>query len=204
MSDIKANKKNNRTLIAIIVVSVLPIAAAYFMFFTGIGVPEHTVNAGRLLGNPVSLSSLLEEDNAEFLQHIQQDKKWRLLIPISDECNEACELNLYTTRQVHIRLAQKSVRVERVAVNIGGTVGLRIYNEIKAEHPKLKFINLDAESWQEWLSQSETALSAEQEHFYLLVDQEGNAMMAYHSDVQGNDLLKDLKRALKYSIDFQK
>lgn len=188
----------------IIVVSVLPIAAAYFMFFTGIGVPQNTVNAGALLVKPLNMASLLDDNNGEFLNVLQQHKKWRLLIPISEECNEACEKILYTTRQVHIRLAQKSVRVERVAVNIGGTVGMRIFEEIKPEHPKLQFISVNKAQWRQWLAESGNELDADKEPFYLLLDQEGIAMMAYSEEVHGNDLLKDLKRALKYSIDFQK
>jgi len=37
----------------------------------------------------------------------------------------------------------------------------------------------------------------------LLIDQEGFAMMSYTTAQHGNELLKDIKRALKYSIDYQ-
>jgi len=199
-----ARKKGQRTLLALFAISIIPIAAAYFMFFTGIGVPEHTVNNGKLLKQPVKLSALLGPEHAVFLQRLETEKKWRLLLPISDTCNEDCEKVLYTTRQVHVRLAQKSVRVERVAVNIGGTVGLRIYEAMQAEHPKLQIITVDPQAWENWLAASGDNFDIDRQAYYLLVDQEGTAMMAYTADIHGNLLLKDLKRALKYSIDFQK
>lgn len=196
-------KKNNRTIIAILVVSVLPIVAAYFAFFTGIGVPDHTVNTGKLLPHPLSVKNLLSEGQSEFLLDLQQNRKWRLLIPIPDMCGTDCQQNLYTTRQVHIRLGEKSVRVERVALNIAGQAGLDYFETIKTEHPRLKLVTVTSEQWRNWLHDSGENLDAQKEHFYLLVDQEGFAMMTYTTAQHGNELLKDLKRALKYSIDFQ-
>lgn len=192
--------KRNWTLIALISVSVLPIFAAYFMFFTGVGVPGETVNSGVLLPSSIKLDVLIQDQ--AFITRIHKEKKWRLLLPITQACGEACVANFYTTRQVHIRLSEKSQRVERVAVNIGGTVGLRIYEELQQKHPKLKMVNADLGKWQQWLNSSGMELDADNQPFYLLVDQEGFAMMVYTTEQHGNQLLKDLKRALKYSIDY--
>jgi len=196
-------KKKSWTIIALLTVSIFPIIAAYTMFYTGMGVPDHTVNTGVLLSKAVKVQDLLGATEPDFVQALQTNKKWRLLIPITTECNKACEQNFYTTRQVHIRLSEKSSRVERIAVNVGGTVGQRIYDQIKAEHPNLKLVNADSNHWVTWLGQSESGLDATQNPFYLLIDQEGFAMMSYTTAQHGNELLKDIKRALKYSIDYQ-
>ena len=36
------------------------------------------------------------------------------MVPISANCDAACQQNLFITRQVHIRLAEKAARVERI------------------------------------------------------------------------------------------
>ncbi len=196
--DEQKRKKAKLTLIAILVVSITPILAAYTAFFTGIGVPDHTVNNGQLLSEPKSLQSLV---SAEFWSELQENKKWRLMLPITDSCNESCQNNMYTTRQVHIRLGEKSVRVERFAINAANEVGQGVYDALKEEHPLLKLESVDPSVWKIWAKEIPELYQGDQ-HVYLLIDQEGIAMMAYTTQ-HGNDLLKDIKRALKYSIDFQ-
>lgn len=192
--------KKNWTMGLILLVSVLPIALAYFAYFTGIGVPKETVNAGKLLPNPMPLNELLDETTAEpFLS----DKKWRLFIPLTKNCTEECQNNFYTTRQVHILLGEKSIRVDRIAVNNGGETGKKYFNEISAEHPRLKYLEIDQYKWRDWVNRTNAALYHDNTHYYLLLDQEGNAIMAYNKNQTGNQLLKDIKRALKYSIDYQ-
>jgi len=202
-NEAKSRTNKSRALLAIITVSVLPIFAAYFMFFTGIGVPDNTVNQGFLLPNAVNIDDLLGDEHETFATELNTEKKWRLLLPLGQECNSACEQNFYTTRQVHIRLSEKSIRLERVAVNIGGTVGLRLYDQLSPQHPKLKLLTVNVEQWQNWLNASGEQLHADQRPYYLLLDQEGFAMMYYTEEHHGNALLKDIKRALKYSIDYQ-
>lgn len=198
-SDAKAKK--NRTLLLMLFVSVLPIAAAYFVYFTGLGVPENRVNAGLLLPTPMPLKALIGESKAEtFLD----DKKFRLFIPIDEQCGEDCQQNLYVSRQVHIRLGTKSSRVERIAVNIGGEQGQEFYTSIVKEHPKLKLITVSKDAWQDWIAQASSSLSKNADHFYLLLDQEkGNTMMAYNNEQSGNELFEDLKHVLKHSVDYK-
>lgn len=197
-----AVKRSRRTLIAILLVSVLPVAGAWFVFFTGIGIPDNKVNAGQLLNKALPIKQLLGETSPEWTR-IEETRVWRLLIPIGEACPSDCQQNLYTTRQVHIRLAEKSGRVERVAVNIGGDVGRQFLAGIEKEHPRLQRLDVDAQSWQQWLSEAGQALDNRQQPFYLLMDQEGFAIMAYTAEQHGNELIKDLKRALKFSIDYQ-
>lgn len=198
--DFESNKKRSRrTLLMIVAVALLPVLAAYTMFFTGVGVPENTVNKGELLESPMSIEPLLSD---EVWQKISEDRKWRLLLPVTARCNEACEANFYTTRQVHVRLGEKGVRVERYALNIDGNAGEAYLAEIADAHPQLQTVTVAGELWSDWSKPLAAYENNRDAHYYLLVDQEGIAMMVY-TDQHGNDLLKDLKRALKYSIDFQ-
>lgn len=195
--------KSRKPLIAILLVSILPIASAYFVFFTGVGMPDTTVNAGKLLSPASHVTEILADGNEAVLQEISDVKKWRIFLPIPESCSENCEKNLYTTRQVYIRLGEKSARVERYAINLAGDEGEQYLENIRKEHPLLKYASVNRTRWNDWMEATDLNLHLEQTPYYLLVDQEGFAMMAYTADVHGNDLLKDLKRALKYSIDYQ-
>ena len=195
-------KQSRRTLIAILLVSILPVAGAWFVFFTGIGMPDDTVNAGELLQSPVHIKQLVGENSPEWAR-LDKHKVWRLLLPIGEQCEQACQQNLYTTRQVHVRLSEKSSRVERIAINTAGEAGNALLADIAREHPRLKKIDVDPQAWQQWLARSGNTLNNKQNPFYLLMDQEGFAIMAYTTEQHGNELIKDLKRALKFSIDYQ-
>ena len=197
------HKKNKRTLVAILIVAILPVALAYLAFFTGIGVPDNTVNAGVLLKSPIKVKDLFGRQQSELVNDIETEKKWRILVPVFEHCNESCMKNLYTTRQVHVRLSEKGARLERYAINLGGDKGAEFLDSIQKEYPYLKRENANHLRWYQWLDSSRSGLSNMNEHFYLLVDQEGFAMMVYTNKQHGNELLKDIKRALKFSIDYQ-
>ena len=195
-------KKNRRTLLLILAVSAAPVALAWLAFLTGLGVPGETVNHGLIIEPALKVESLLQERNDEFLQGMEQNRKWHLFIPYYGACSEDCQQILYLTRQVHLRLGDKSSRVERVLVNLAGRQGEDFFSSIAAEHPKLKRVDVVLRRWEDWAEKSELLRQAGNKPVYLLVDQEGFAMMLYGAEVSGGDLLKDLKRVLKHSIDY--
>lgn len=193
-----AQKKSAWPLFAILVITVLPIVAAYVAFFTGVGVPDETVNEGELVVPAKNAEAILSAADGD-IPAFHNNLNWRLLIPVPEHCGEICQRNLYITRQVHIRLAEKGERLERFAVNIGGTEGERYLASIEAEQPGLKRFTVPREVWDEWLRDSNVPGNLRDDHFYLLVDQVGFAMMFYTTRQDGNQLLKDLKRVLRYS-----
>jgi hypothetical protein len=176
-------------------VTLVPMVAAYVAYFTGVGVPQSRVNEGVLLEPARNLVDLLPLAEGEKPQ-TQNNLLWRLIIPIPAVCDQDCRRNLYITRQVHIRLAEKAERVERYAVNLGGEAGAVFLRGIQAEHPDLKSFSVAQNDWHKWLADTNVPAS---DHYYLLVDQVGFAMMYYSQQHDGNQLLKDLKRVLRYS-----
>ena len=182
--------------IIIVAVMVLPIVGAYVAYYTGMGVSEKTVNKGILLQPPAKLSALTDKGSAV---PDLQERKWRLVLPVTSPCAQECQQNLYTTRQVHIRLGDKSVRVERIAANLGGDQGASFLQSIHDDHPRLQFFSVSRADWNNWLANSNAPEALEQNPYYLLVDQEGFAMMYYTANHHGNDLLDDIKRVLRYT-----
>lgn len=183
--------------VSVIASVMLPIVAAYVVFYTGFGMPADTVNQGELVQPPVDVSRLqfVGEDGSA-LQLADADAKWRYLILPGEKCEENCEQLLYTSRQVHIRLGEKADRVERLFVSSAPLAEER-REALHREHPRLRLVHLDGAA----LQQLERQAGREHGPLLLLADQQGFAMMAYDNQHSGNQLLKDIKRLLKYSYE---
>lgn len=194
---------NKRTLYIMLLVSIAPIALAYFSFFTGVGVPDSTSSHGTIINPALNTQTLFEDANQDFYNGLLQHKKWHLFIPVADECNAECEQILYVTRQVHIRLGEKSTRVERVLVHLADFPLEQRMQTLQADHPLLRAVAVSKSAWLNFIERGIAEADPEVKPYYVLVDQEGFAMMSYGPEISGGDLLKDLKRALKHSIDYQ-
>lgn len=177
----------------------LPMLAAYIVFYTGIGMPTATVNQGELLVPAKNVAEVeLSSADGEQIALASEDPKWRYLILGSEHCADECEKLLYTTRQVHIRLGDKAHRVERMLVTEEPLSELH-QAELKNQHPRLRFATADRQQLERWLADSDHPRLKRPSA--LLVDQNGFAMMVYDNHHTGNQLLKDVKRLLKYSYE---
>lgn len=178
--------------LGIFFVLILPMLAAYIMFHWGVGISGQTVNKGRLINPPISLESLIFSNlKSKPINIMASGKKWRMIIPVSKDCTQACQQKLYTTRQVHIRLGNKANRVERWAVFSSSNNYSQMAPSLKQDHPRLKMAQLNDSVWPALLDESG----------YFLVDQDGFIMMQYRHDQSGNDLLKDVKKMLKVTYE---
>jgi hypothetical protein len=185
-------------LIAILAVTIVPIVGAYIAYYTGVGVPQEHVNEGELIAPAKNLTDILSQAEGN-VPSFEKNYFWRLMIPVNGQCDRVCEQNLYVTRQVQTRLNDKSERFERYAVNIGGEEGEVFLNKIAADHPQLKHFSVDPQIWSDWLRETNVPQDINGQPYYLLVDQVGFAMMVYTAKHDGNQLLKDIKRVLRYS-----
>ncbi|WOX03930.1 hypothetical protein [Microbulbifer pacificus] len=185
--------------IAVFSAVAVPMLAAYIVFYTGLGMPKGTINQGELLTPAKNVTDIeLLSDNGDKILLADEAPKWRYLILGGEQCAAECEKLLYTTRQVHIRLGDKAHRVERMLVTADALSEQRL-GELKSEHPRLRFSTVDRQQLDNWLANSDHPKLAGPNA--LLVDQNGFAMMVYDNRNTGNQLLKDIKRLLKYSYE---
>lgn len=192
----EASRVGNWQAILLFAVIALPMISALLIYKTGVGMPSGTINEGLMLSPAKQISVLAKADN-DGHSLLATGKKWRLLIPYSQNCDKACESNLYITRQVHIRLGEKARRVERVLLSLEAE-NTALENLLR-EHPRMRVMNVEASDFSRWLSESSLSSAADPMKHYLLVDEDGFAMMAYSAEHEGNQLLKDLKRVLKFT-----
>ncbi|MFD1216707.1 SCO family protein [Microbulbifer celer] len=185
--------------IGVFVAVALPIVSAYIVFYTGLGMPADTVNQGELLQPARSVDAFsVFGKNGEAISLTGEDSKWRYLVMGDAACSDVCEELLYTTRQVHIRLGEKARRVERVLVT-SAPLSTSRQQALQKQHPKMRFASADSQQVSQWLS--DTSHANLEMPGVLLVDQRGYAMMVYDNEHSGNQLLKDIKRLLKYSYE---
>lgn len=192
-----ATESNRLNGLLIILVIALPMVIAYLMYHTGLGIPTSTSNKGILLSPPQPITDLeLHNDDQSLAQlYSSGNKKWRLLVPIAANCGDICQNNLYITRQVHIRLAEKAYRVERILLSLV-PLAPDARADLIQEHPGVRILESNTENLAEWLSQLEAP-----ENYYYLVDQGGYAMMRYGKEHTGQHLLDDVKKVLKYTYE---
>ncbi|MGS2718399.1 SCO family protein [Eionea flava] len=196
-------KRNRFFAILIILIVAAPMVAAYIMFQTGWGVSLHTTNKGELINPPLPISALTLASDSQSIQSLVKSsssaKKWRLLVLVDASCDDICQKNLYTTRQVHIRLAEKAYRVERVILSISADLPAVLEKQLADDHPNTQRIIASEQSLKQWLSAAGIQENARE--YYYLVDQEGFAMMRYNTSHTGQDLLDDIKKLLKFTYD---
>ncbi len=199
-------KRNRFFGLIIIFIVFAPMLLAYIMFQTGWGVSGVTTNKGQLLHPPTSVKSLTLSGEKNLFDELfktgntslSHTKKWRLLVPISQQCNTSCQEYLYTTRQVHIRLAEKAYRVERVILSLD-ELSHQQKMMLAQDHPNIILANTSLDHFNQWLSSANVNKHAD--NYYYLVDQEGFAMMRYDTSHSGQDLLDDIKKLLKFTYD---
>ena len=133
---------------------------------------------------------------------------WTLLYVVEDECDEACERNLYHLRQVRLALNQRKDRVRRVAVVRSPG---QLPAGLLAEHRGLVVVGGTPEARDALVEQIRTAPvkgqgedgtdaggAAPLDGLWLL-DPNGNLVLRFAPDLDPRNMLKDVKHLLKVS-----
>ena len=198
------NGKKKRSWSNLLVVGViaLPMVAAYVMFATGFGIPTGTINKGELLLPATSLKELDAKtlDGGEALD-IDNRLLWRMVMVADNHCSEQCQQLLYLSRQVHIRLGEKSRRVERVYLLNQDQYSEELSGWLTEEHPKLVQATVSGEQWRKLMTPTNAADHGQDGSRLYVVDQQGFAMLSFDQSHDGADMLDDLKRLLRYSYE---
>lgn len=187
---------------ALMAVVALPLILAYVVYQTGVGIPEGQVNEGTLLEPPQRFARWQPRTlDGQAWDGEQVRERWRYIVPVSVDCTGQCRDNLYLTRQVHIRLGDKAHRVQRVILPLDGEPGEAMLDYLENEHPGTELLRADREAVMDSLAGTNRPQDPLAAHHYYLMDREGLVMMVYGPEHTGKQLLKDIKRLLRYSYD---
>lgn len=173
-----------------------------------------TANHGELITPPRSADGItFQRDGVADLLWRDLPPKWRMVIVQRGQtCDEACQLQLYQTRQIHIALGKDFSRVGRVVMSDTSSAEVEV---LPVTGPDKQPQVQSAMAFAEWvalehkglttLTLAESALdtlSPETLHTpgqWYLVDPAGWIMMRFTGDLHYKDVISDLRFLLKNS-----
>lgn len=178
---------------------IIPMFAAGTMYFTGKGIPHHTVNHGTLISPPLDFNQLnLINPPAANGHPAKRPGKWLLLYINPGPCSQQCLDILYKIRQTHTALGKDSDRVIRVMLTTQHLTPALLQQLNQTYHGTLPFTITQAQLTR-FLGDSPAKAEALSYGRLYLVDPLGNTMLTYPLNTAFKPLHSDLKRLLQLS-----
>lgn len=194
------SRSGRSQLLLLVGIALLATVVPYLMYYTGWGIPATTNNQGVLVENPLVVSNFhFRDSNDKSWILAEQQAKFRLVIPVLGDCDAACRDNLYLTRQVRRRLAEKGEQLQRIYVQLGIEDELVFQQFLAKEHSDMLYLKGDREEWHRGLSSREELQADLQGREYYLLHRYGALGLAYTGEHTGNQLLDDLEFLIRTS-----
>jgi hypothetical protein len=142
----------------------------------------------------------------------EMEPRWTMLVPSAGgRCDEACERNLYLTRQIRVAMGKHFNRLRRFYVeeeHAGSTellvselsdgrpapAAAEFGQYLSAEHPGLQVLAVSPAGYKALFDEQSSDAST-----WYLADPAGWIMMSYNAQVPYKDVIADLKFLLKNS-----
>ena len=192
---------SRQAFVLLALIFLTPTFVALVMHNTGKGwQPEGSTNHGQLVhpARTIDLPPELVHAGRPVNDYLRG--KWTLVYLAAAECGEACRHNLYKMRQARLAQNEQVKRVQRLLVMGGTQVPDELAAFLAAEHPKMEFVRLSTEQFDQLSGFfSLDDIPAGEAGRVYIVDPLGNLMMYYPPEADPRGLLKDLKKLLKYS-----
>lgn len=178
----QSRRKGRLQLILVLLVAIGPMILATSMYKFKFWVPDNRSFHGELIGNGQTRVDL----------GVQADeKRWQLLVSAPGACADDCRKLVYLARQIQIGLGRDASRASH-ALASAQPLNADYDGQLNREYPQLQRYPLE-------LSRYQKAAPGIQEPQLWIVDPHGNLVLRYGADVNGKDLLKDLRQLLKLS-----
>ncbi len=183
-----------KTLLALVIVFGLPILLAIYFFSKGEPLGKLT-NRGELI-NPMKIAPLQITDlKGVALSEKQLEGKWTLIYIPARECSNDCTQKLYFMHQLHTAMGKRQDKIRSVAMIFAN----------QSNDPQLKeIITKQYPTTEIWVSKANILINNTTKqklqfgtNDIYIVDPQANIMMHYKSDVDPNDILKDLEKLVK-------
>jgi hypothetical protein len=170
-----------------------------------------TANRGTLVQPPRRLDDQALRDSAGHpIKYAELEPRWTMVVPVAGgHCDQACETNLYVTRQIHVAMGKDFNRLRRLylsdipaaettlevpQLSDGKPAPDKFAPYLAKEHHGMQDLTLSAASLQTLFPEEATDRGT-----WYLVDPAGWVMMSYTEHVSYKDVITDLKFLLKNS-----
>lgn len=185
LSEVKApsmRRKGRLQLLLILMVTVGPMVLATFMYKLNFWVPEGRSYHGELIANGQTRAEL----------GVQADEqRWQMLVTSPGECTEDCQQLVYLARQIQIGLGRDASRASH-ALASPGPQSANYEARLSREYPQLQRYPLALDKYAPMVEGKPGP------HLWI-IDPHGNLVLRYGAQVNGKDLLNDLRQLLKLS-----
>ncbi len=185
LSDTKAvptRRSGRLQLLLIVLLTVGPMVLATFMYKLNFWVPEGRSYHGELIANG--------QTRAE-LGVVADEQRWQLLVTTPGECAADCQHLVYLARQIQIGLGRDASRASHALAAPQPQSG--DYEALLArEYPRLQRYPLA-------LDRYAAMVTGKPGPHLWIIDPHGNLVLRYGADVNGKNLLDDLRQLLKLS-----
>ena len=191
MQDSRA--RGRRTLLIVAAIFLLPVAAAFTLYYGKLWRPANSASKGELIepARPLTVAGLRHADGTAADASVLSGK-WTLLYIGDGRCTEACRTALVFGRQSRLALNNEMTRVQRVFLATGNCCDNDYFSR---EQPGLIALDASSPEAQGLLAQ----FPPERGRTLFIVDPLGNLMMRHDASHTTKDLLSDLKKLLKLS-----
>ena len=188
--------RNRRYLVLVLVLFALPPLAAWLL--VDVWRPAGTVHHGELLDPAQPIPLLQGHDiNGTPVDPELLRGRWAMAY-LSDgrQCQDACQTNLYRMRQMQIALGKDMPRLQTVLL-LTAKPQADLVDWFGQEHSAMLKIILADQTVPNFMAEA-FGIEAIDQGIYL-IDPLGNVFMHYTLDTDPSDILKDIRRLLKYS-----
>ena len=198
-----SEKKKNWLINSIWLITIVPLAIAWCMAFTGTGLPGSTKNKGELMPSGLVVPQQLID---------AQQSHWGIVV-VSDQCNDLCQQQVYRAQPLYLSMGKHAERLQTVwvsndtrrettelTVNVafkkpGGQAGQSTgLITMETEFKKMAQINDNATF--RWFNDNQVPW---QDHSIFFVDPNGILVLRFDPELPGRDMMSDIKWLLKAS-----
>jgi cytochrome oxidase Cu insertion factor (SCO1/SenC/PrrC family) len=189
-------KKNPYTLWFVVAAFVLPVVAAYVLFFSGF-TPSGFTNKGELIQPVIDIDAfkLVDQNDAPVTRDDSTINKWNLIYLAGAQCDQACNDTLYKIRQVNKAVGKNAYRLRRLIVHLQPP-DEAFQQLIESDYPEARRLYGDRRQIQNVMQPVTSSLDANEVY---LMDPLGNIMMRFTPDMPGKWLIHDLNKLFKVS-----
>jgi len=174
----------------LIILFVVPIFLAIFIFNRDAAISESTTNHGKLIKPPIQVTKLKLRNNNKAIKPSLLRGRWVMLyIPATQTCDKVCQKELYYMRQIRIANGKNRNRILRVITTVGTMGNNKELHEL-LKNPYAGPLHLTMKPGKK--------LALDQGYLYI-IDPIGNVMMRYSTKANPSDILKDMQRLLRIS-----